>query len=48
MSSSSHNPHTVRAPRTPLLARLPAIQTLSYQRPGREARRCWWMPARKC
>ncbi|WZB62461.1 hypothetical protein WJ970_02485 [Achromobacter xylosoxidans] len=48
MSSSSRNPHATQASRTPLLARLPAIQTLSYQRRGREARRCWWMPARKC
>ena len=34
MSSSSRNPHATQASRTPLLARLPAIQTLSYQRPG--------------
>ena len=45
MSSSSHNPSGAT---DAVLARLPAIQTLSYQRPGREARRCWWMPARKC
>ena len=47
MSSSSHNPHRPGATDA-VAGRLPAIQTLSYQRPGREARRCWWMPARKC
>lgn len=34
MSSSSRNPHATQASRTPLLARLPAIQTLSYQQQG--------------